>query len=63
MREKPTSKKVESVERCFSREWDPRQCGGEEAVIGEKGKRERSTQENEQGEHSPELIGWEKKRG
>jgi len=62
VREKPTSKKVGSLETSFRGEGDHREGGREAAVIGEKGKGERSTLWNAQGEHFPKAIGWENER-
>ena len=54
-----TSKKEGQVMMWFRGETECGCCRGEGTMVIKKGKRERSTQGNAQGEHFPKAIGWE----
>ena len=46
------------METCFGVETDCRCCRVEEAMVTERGERERNTQGYAQREHFPKAIGW-----
>ena len=55
-------KKLGSAETWYREEMDHGCSGVEGTRVTEKGKRERSTQGDAEGETFPKAIGWENKR-
>lgn len=61
-RKKATSKKVGRAETWFREEMNYDCCGGEGAVVTQKGETEQITKGNAQREHFPQAIGLENER-